>query len=63
MSVDVTLARIEEKLDAALKKGDDHENRIRKLEGWRAHALGIVVGITFIFAFIKDALTGFFTKS
>jgi hypothetical protein len=41
----VTLARIEVKLDAALRTGDDHESRIRALESrnWPRQSLNLWV--------------------
>lgn len=46
--IEVTLARIETKLDGALTQGVDHEGRIRVLERkvWQAAGLASVVGGT-----------------
>ena len=46
-SPSVLLARIEVKLDMALKDSADHETRIRSLERWR-YALPVALLITLV---------------
>jgi hypothetical protein len=59
-SLETTCARIETKLDAALVKLQDHEDRIRKVEGWRSYVIGVAAGVGLIFAFVKDAIIALF---
>ena len=45
-AVEVVLARIETKLDAALREAQDHEDRIRRLERalWMASGIATAAG-------------------
>lgn len=61
------LARIETKLDAMAARLDaqhasqavarkDHEDRIRKLEGWRAYTVGLAAAASYIVSNLKTLL-------
>ncbi|MGI5285238.1 hypothetical protein ACQEVF_18145 [Nonomuraea polychroma] len=53
-----TLVRMETKLDAAISRGDDHEDRIRRLERavWVAAGAGMAGGG--VFGVIVQGVTG-----
>lgn len=54
--VQVALARIETKLDAALQTGDDHEKRLRILEAgrWPLPSLAVLMSVAaFIIPFVR----------
>lgn len=48
------LIRIDEKLEILIKKGDDHELRIRRLELWGAIAIGVLYALQFYFNFLRQ---------
>lgn len=50
------LVRIETKLDAFLRTQNDHEIRIRTVEGWRSRIIGMAAAVSLLIAFLKDRL-------
>ena len=47
------LVRIDEKLELLIKKADDHETRIRRLEMWGFVAVGLMYAVQAYLTFMK----------